>query len=97
MGERLMLAGAVFTLLILLDCAALHLIAKDELSSTKQKMLQTALVIFLPLLGALLVISVNKAKPISTGKYAEELKFDAGDLSLRARNKNENEFDVNDD
>ena len=92
-----MLAGAVFTLLILLDCAAIHLIAKDELSSTKQKMLQTALVIFLPLLGALLVISVNKSKPTSTGKYREEIKLEAGDVSLKVRNKNENELDVNDD
>ena len=92
-----MLAGFVFTLLILLDCVAIHLISKDELSATKQKILQTALVIFVPLLGALLVILVNKCKPISTGKYPEKIELDADDGSLRARNKNENEFDVNDD
>ena len=92
-----MLASFVFTLLILLDCVAIHLISKDELSNTKQRILQTALVIFVPLLGALLVILVNKGKPTSTGKYPEKIELDAGGGSLRVRNKNENKFDVNDD
>ena len=92
-----MLASFVFTLLLLLDCVAIHLISKDELSNTKQKILQATLVIFVPLLGALLVIMVNKGKPTSTGKYPEKSELDAGDGNLRVRNKSENEFDANDD
>jgi Na+-transporting methylmalonyl-CoA/oxaloacetate decarboxylase gamma subunit len=92
-----MLVGFIFTLLILLDCVAINIISKDELSTTKQKVLQTLLVFFVPLLGALLVIFVNKAKPSSTGKYAKNANLDAGDVNLRVRNKNENEFEVNDD
>ena len=92
-----MLIGLIMVLMLIIDCVAFHMISKDDLSDTKQKILQSLLVFFVPGLGAMLVILVNKAKPSSTGKYPEKNEFDVGDISFRPRNKNENEFDVNDD
>ncbi len=90
-----MLVGFVLTLLLLADCVAFHLITKDELSDNKQKILQAILVFFIPVLGALIVILVNKAKPSSTGKFPEKTEFDVGNESFSNRNKNE--LDGNDD
>ena len=92
-----MLVGFVLTLILLADCVAFHLISKDKLSDNKQKILQSLLVFFLPVLGALIVILVNKAEPSSNGKFPEKTELDAGIESLRSRNKNENETDGNDD
>ncbi len=57
-----MLIGFILTLMLVIDCLAFHLISKDELSDGKQKILQTLLVVFVPLIGSLLVIFVIKAK-----------------------------------
>lgn len=95
MGERLMLVGFVLILILLADCMAFHLITKDELSDNKQKILQAILVFFIPVLGALIVILVNKAKPSSTGKFPEKTELDAGNKSFTSRIKNET--DGNDD
>ena len=92
-----MLVGFVLSLILLADCMAFHLITKDELSDNKQQILQAILVFFVPLLGALIVILVNKAKPSSAGKFPEEKVLDAGNEGFRDRNKNENELDGNDD
>jgi hypothetical protein len=92
-----MLVGFVLTLMLLADCLAYHLIYKDKLSDNKQKIFQSMLVFFLPILGALIVILVNKAEPSSDGKFPEKTELDAGDGSLRTGNKNETEFDGNDD
>jgi hypothetical protein len=85
MGERLMLVGFFLVLLLLIDCTALHMISKDEVSDKKQKILQSLVVFFLPIAGALLVILVNKAEPSSNGKYVDKTEFDIGDGSFKSR------------
>ena len=92
-----MLAGLILIAMLLLDCAAVHLISKDELSETRQKVMQVVLVIFVPLIGSLLVIFVNRSKPSSNGKYDENTNFESYDGTLNIRNKNELELDGNDD
>ena len=90
-----MLIGFILTLVLLSDCLAFHLIYKDELSDKKQKLFQSLLVFFLPVIGVLLVILVNKANPTSTGKWPEQNELDAGDGIMFY--KNQDEFDGNDD
>ena len=84
-----MLAGFILALMLVMDCFAFNLISKDKWSSRRQKILQMLLVVFVPLLGSLLVIFVNKAKPASNGNYPNQVELDNGGELFKASSKNE--------
>ena len=92
-----MVVGFILSLVLLSDCFAFYLIYKDELSDNKQKLFQSFLVFFLPIIGVLLVVLVNKANPTSNGKYPENSDLDSGDAIMIHKNKDGFEFDGNDD
>ena len=84
-----MLTGFILALMLVMDCFVFHLISKDKLSSRRQKILQMLLVVFVPLLGSLLVIFVNKAKPASNGNYPNQVELDNGGELFKSSSKNE--------
>ena len=85
-----MLAGFILALMLVMDCFAFNLISKDKWSSRRQKILQMLLVVFfVPLLGSLLVIFVNKAKPASNGNYPNQVELDNDGELFKSSSKNE--------
>jgi len=74
---ELTLILVVFAILLWLNIKATVVIARDRLIEGRQKAIQLALVWLLPLLGAIIVLAVNRPPEAPSRKYRE--RQDAGE------------------